>query len=70
MFNEEELHDIIATFIIRDFKNQGINFTIDDNGFVFETRQDIEKSIVRAKDMGHDKCLFEGDVVPEIIEED
>jgi hypothetical protein len=65
--NETQLNDIIATFITRDFKSQGINFVIDDNGFVFETKEDIEKSITRAKEMGYDKWLFDGE--PVIIEE-
>jgi hypothetical protein len=64
--NELELNDIIATFVTRDFRNQGINFIIDNEGYVFETKTDIERSIIRAKEMGYDIWLFDGE--PKIIE--
>jgi hypothetical protein len=65
--NENQLNDIIATFITRDFRNQGINFIIDDNGYLFDTRNDIDKATARAKEMGYDQWLFDGE--PVIIEE-
>jgi hypothetical protein len=60
--------DIIATFIIKDYREQGINFTIDEQGFYFPTQEDIEKSIARSKEMGYSKWLF-GNDEPRIIEE-
>ncbi|MBM7598179.1 hypothetical protein JOC34_000536 [Virgibacillus halotolerans] len=68
MFNEEQLHDVIAGFIIKDFREQGIAFGIDDEGFNFETREDAEKSIKRAQEMGYNKWLFNGEETIDIVD--
>jgi hypothetical protein len=60
--------DIIASFISRDFRQQGIDFEIDDEyGYLFPTVEDIKQSIARAKEMGYDKWLY-GDEEPKILE--
>lgn len=58
-FTKEELHDIIATFILRDLENQGVKHQVTDDAFIFEDEEDAEMFVERAKEMGYDKWLFE-----------